>query len=752
MNQHAFFILTPPSEWKEGLLLGNGRLGVNLCGQPKKERFALNHEWLYTGRFRDRTLIAPPAHALHDVRALLDAGNFVEATRLANQSFSPTGGRSPTTPQQRIDPYQPAGDLWITDLGGGDVQSYRRTLSLADACASVSYTRSGVTIRKRVFCRYPSGAVYTELTASGGTLDCDIFLSRIADPHCDLSVSAHQTDEAGLLTMDGRFDGGVAFTVRAAVFSDGVCEALGDRLHLTGTDRAVIVLNIGTSAAGKDPVQEADLPSEEPDFDAVFAAHRKAFSALYSRISVEIAGDDTCEDDLASRLAQYRAGGSTSLPILYMNFGRYLMISSAGTLPPHLQGIWNEDLQAPWDADYHLDINLQMNYWISQVAALPEADDALFAWVERMIPSAREAAQTLYGCRGVVFPLQTDAWSIATPEAYGYAVMTSCAPWLALHYWEHYAFTLDADFLRSKAYPFFLECADFYEDYLTAEPDGSLTIAPSQSPENTLKGCDAAMPTIVKNASIDVELCTMVLSLCIRSAEILGVDSDRIAVWQNMRRRLPPFQIGSEGQLLEYDRDYEEGEPGHRHVSHLIGAFPGALFTPEKTPELFQAAKRSLERRLAHGGGHTGWSRAWTACLFARFGDAESAYHHLNALICDFATDSLLDLHPPRIFQIDGNFGGAAAVCEMLIQSHQSAVQLLPACPKAWASGFAAGLRARGGFALDFSWENGSVTGITVHGCGVCRISADTPLAPALDVLRGSDGLLALEGDGKPLK
>ena len=254
MNQHAFFILTPPSEWKEGLLLGNGRLGVNLCGQPKKERFALNHEWLYTGRFRDRTLIAPPAHALHDVRALLDAGNFVEATRLANQSFSPTGGRSPTAPQQRIDPYQPAGDLWITDLGGGDVQSYRRTLSLADACASVSYTRSGVTIRKRVFCRYPSGAVYTELTASGGTLDCDIFLSRIADPHCDLSVSAHQTDEAGLLTMDGRFDGGVAFTVRAAVFSDGVCEALGDRLHLTGTDRAVIVLNIGTSAAGKDPV------------------------------------------------------------------------------------------------------------------------------------------------------------------------------------------------------------------------------------------------------------------------------------------------------------------------------------------------------------------------------------------------------------------------------------------------------------------------------------------------------------------
>lgn len=260
------------------------------------------------------------------------------------------------------------------------------------------------------------------------------------------------------------------------------------------------------------------------------------------------------------------------------------------------------------------------------------------------------------------------------------------------------------------------------------------------------------MPTIVKNASIDVELCTMVLSLCIRSAEILGVDSDRIAVWQNMLRRLPPFQIGSEGQLLEYDRDYEEGEPGHRHVSHLIGAFPGALFTPEKTPELFQAVKRSLERRLAHGGGHTGWSRAWTACLFARFGDAESAYHHLNALICDFATDSLLDLHPPRIFQIDGNFGGAAAVCEMLIQSHQSAVQLLPACPKAWASGFAAGLRARGGFALDFSWENGSVTGITVHGCGVCRISADTPLAPALDVLRGSDGLLALEGDGKPLK
>lgn len=747
MRNHAFWLKTPASEWKEGLLLGNGRLGVNLCGQPLAERLALNHEWLYTGKYRDRCILPPPENALQNIRTELAAGHLVSATRLANDSFSPTGGRSPSGLPARIDPYQPAGDLWLFDRAGNAVQNYRRALSFSDACATVDYHNGCSSVRKRVFCQYPAGAVYTELTASGGALDFEIMLSRTEDPHCSVKRCASVQDETGLLTLHGQFDAGICFAIRARVFTDGILKAQGACLHLSDANQAVIVLNIGTSSTGQIPEEEAVLPSDLPNFEAIFSRHQAAFSALYERVDISVGSENLPDMDLATRLSSYRAGQDVTLPVLYFHFGRYLLISSAGALPPNLQGIWNESLNPPWDADFHLDINLQMNYWISQPAALPETDEALFAWIERLLPSAREAASQLYGCRGIVFPIQTDAWSRATPEAYGWAVTTCCAPWLALHYWEHYAFSMDLDFLRSRAYPFFRECAAFYEDYLCSEPDGSLSIAPSQSPENFLKGCEAFPVTIVRNATVDLEFCTIILSLCIRSSEILQTDDAQRAIWQTMLTKLPPFQVGSAGQLLEYDQEYEEGEPGHRHVSHLIGVYPAALFTEATAPELLAAAKKSLHRRLSYGGGHTGWSRAWTACLFARFGDAAEAYRHLQALICDFATDSLLDLHPPRIFQIDGNFGGAAAVCEMLIQSHGSAVQLLPACPNEWRDGHVSGLRARGGFSIDFSWKDGWITEITVHGSGICRISAETPLAPSLAVQRCEDGLLLLKGE-----
>ncbi len=746
MNNDLLRYSTPPSEWKEGLLLGNGRLGVTLCGQPRRERLALNHEWLYTGMFRDRALIPPPENALAEVRAEIEAGRFEEATKLANEFFAPTGGLRAKTRRQRVDPYQPAGDLWLADCGEGEITAYERSLSLSGACAEIRYARGGAVYVKKVFCQYPLGLVFAELSCEGGELDYEIALSRVDDPNCFVSVAAVCGGAEGRLTLSGRFCTGMTFSVCAALYADGEMTAQNGSLRLRGGRSALLVLNIGTAALGDDPLAEAALPPQKPDFAAAFAAHKKAFGALYDRVSLSVGGEAP-QADTAQRLAAFRAGSDPSLPVLYFNFARYLLISSAGSLPPQLQGIWNERLDPPWDSDFHLDINLQMNYWISQTAALSETEQPLFAYLERLLPSAREAAKALYNCRGVLYPIQTDAWSIATPEAHGWAVTTSCAPWLALHYWEHYAFTLDERFLKERAYPFLKECAAFYEDYLYEGSDGTLTIAPSQSPENRLKGFGDLPVTIVKNATFDVELCTLIFQLCIRSAGILGTDAEQAERWRRLLEKLPPFQIGSKGQLLEFDREYEEAEPGHRHVSHLFGVYPAALFTAKNRPELFAAAKRSLEIRLSHGGGHTGWSRAWTACLFARFGDAEKAFEHLTALICDFATVSLLDLHPPRIFQIDGNFGGAAAVCEMLVQSDGETVTLLPACPAAWASGHAKGLRARGGFTLDFAWEQGRVTELSVSGQGVCSVSADTPLSPALAARRDADGLLRLRAD-----
>jgi alpha-L-fucosidase 2 len=323
-----------------------------------------------------------------------------------------------------------------------------------------------------------------------------------------------------------------------------------------------------------------------------------------------------------------------------------------------------------------------MNYWMAEAANMPECAESLVQYIERFIPHAKKAAADLYGCRGIWMPLTSDAWGRATPEACGWAVWIGAAPWMAQHIWRHFEYSGDLNFLRDRAYPFFKEVAQFYEDYLVEDADGVLQIMPSQSPENRFEGTGTWPVSIGVSSAMDVQLAHDALGYAIKTTAILGVDEDFRKKWEAMRSHLPAFKIGTDGRLLEWDKEQDEVEPGHRHLSHLYGLYPSDLFNPIDRPAEYDAAIKSLRFRLAQGGGHTGWSRAWVACFFARVGNGAEMWKHVNELIMDFATVSLLDLHPPGIFQIDGNLGGVEAVIQGLVQYWGGKVHLLRALPQ----------------------------------------------------------------------